>query len=184
MRLAILVCGLMLLASPLFAQKSSLLVPTPSSNKQMTRRSAPRAQAAVKAPTKPQDQADVKFNQQVSSTKQRLQQEERRLQGQFARLQKMRVVALEKQDQKELSRINRLEQQVVAGYQKRIGQILASTQTQIRATQVQVQSSQNGSTEAKQRTNTNSQYRNQQGRRSSQSTPKTSSARSRRMGQW
>ncbi len=194
MRLAILVCGFMLLASPLFAQKTNTRRPVRPS-KTTVRQSTPRTSAAAQLPSQSQGQDDAQLNRQVNSTRQRLQQEELRMQGKFAQLQKMRTVALEKQNQKELKRINQLEQQVVADYQKRVAQILINVETQIKATQIQVQASHDRSTKAKPTLASQGQRANkaqraskargqQQRRKSSQSTPQTSNSRTQWFGRW
>ena len=102
---------------------------------------------------------------------------------------------LEKQNQKELKRINQLEQQVVADYQKRVAQILTNAETQIKATQIQVQASHDQSTKAKPTLASQDQRANkaqraskargqQQRRKSSQSAPQTSNSRTQWFGRW
>jgi len=145
MRLAIFVCGFALVAGPVSAQ-TRLPAPSPQS---MMQRGTPQAKATTKAAAQVQAQANAQLNRQVSAVQQRLQQEEARLQGQFAQLQKMRGAALEKQNTKELDRIERLEKQVVAEYQKRVEQVLISAQTQIQATPIQVKGAQAQPTKAR-----------------------------------
>ena len=138
MRLTILVCGLVLISSPLFGQQSGIMLEAPP--QPVIMQSAPRVASQAGQPA--QEQVDSQLNRQVNVTQQLLQQEEARLQSQFAKLQQMRAAALKKQDKKELDRIERLEQQVVADYQKRVEQVLVSAQTQIQATPIHVQASQ------------------------------------------
>lgn len=125
MRLALILCGWLVIASPAFAQRTSGQ-PT----------LAPKAAQPAARPTESQaasmNQAtDQRLEQQVSTIQQRLQQEERRLQAQFAELAKMRAPAILKADQAALQRIEQLEQQVVADYQKRVEQILAGGEQKI-----------------------------------------------------
>jgi len=142
MRLAILVCGFAFIAGPVFAQKSGVNMPAPSPEP-MLLRSAPHAQKlagnAVQATSQDSDQH---LDRQVSATQQLIQAEERRLQSQFAQIEKLRSAAIDKQDQKELARIEQIEKQVVAEYQKRVEQILLGAQAQIQATTVHVQTGQ------------------------------------------
>ena len=144
MRLVMLVCGLALVAGPVFAQKTDQLMPAPRPEVMQHGVIVAQGQTRNAAqPTPAKNQApDPHFNQQVSAAQQRLQQEEQRLHAQFAQIEKLRTVALEKQDQKELERINRLEQQVVAEYQKRVEQVLISSQTQIQPQPAQPQPTQ------------------------------------------
>lgn len=107
----------------------------------MLMRSAPHAQKLAGNATQVQGQpADRQFDRQVSATQQLIQAEERRLQSQFAQIEKLRNAAIDKQDQKELERLQRVEQQVVADYQKRVEQVLLGAQAQIQATTIHVQS--------------------------------------------
>jgi hypothetical protein len=136
------VCGLMLVAGSAFAQRTSPLMQAPApesirgaSRIQSTAQTAQANSAASK-------EADQHLNRQVSATQQLLQQEEKRLQTQFIQLQKLRAAALEKQDKKELDRIERLEKQVVADYQKRVERILINAQTMIQSKPIQVQPTQ------------------------------------------
>lgn len=137
MRLVAFVLGTLLIASPVFAQTAGGLLQAPSPEPMMLSR-APAKAVPIQAGKQAQGQADAQLNRQVTAVQQRLQQEETRLQAQFTQLQKMRAAALEKQDQKELERINGLEKQVVADYQKRVEQVLVSAQTQIQATPIHV----------------------------------------------
>ena len=138
MRLAIFVCGFALISGPAFGQQSGLMMEAPPQPVLMP--SAPKV--ASQGGVETQKQVDTQLNRQVNVTQQRLQQEEARLQSQFAKLQQMRAAALKKQDKKELDRIEQLEQQVVADYQKRVEQVLVSAQAQIQATPIHVRGSQ------------------------------------------
>ncbi|MGI6418360.1 MAG: hypothetical protein ACOX1P_22130 [Thermoguttaceae bacterium] len=136
MRLTLILFGLMFVASPALAQKTA---------NQPTL--APRVEQTAEEPTDSQatsvnQDTDRRLEQQVSAIQQRLQQEERRLQAQFAELAKMRAPAVSKADQATLQRIEQLEQQVVAEYQKRVEQILAGGEEKIPAQPVAASPSQ------------------------------------------
>lgn len=136
MRLTLILFGLMIVASPALAQKTA---------NQPTL--APRVAQTAEEPTDSQaasvnQDTDRRLEQQVSAIQQRLQQEERRLQAQFAELAKMRAPAVSKADQATLERIAQLEQQVVAEYQKRVEQILAGGEEKIPAQPVAASPSQ------------------------------------------
>ena len=73
---------------------------------------------------RPSQDSDPHFDRQVSATQQLIQAEERRLQSQFAQIEKLRSAAIDKQDQKELARLEQIEKLVVVEYQKRVEQIL------------------------------------------------------------
>lgn len=127
MRWILIAFGSMIVASPAFAQNASGQ-PT----------LAPRVAQAAAEPTEGQaavvnQNTDLRLEQQVNAIQQRLQQEERRLQAQFAELAKMRAPAVLKADQATLQRIEQLEQQVVAEYQKRVEQILSGGEEKIPA---------------------------------------------------
>lgn len=195
MRLAIIICGLALVASPAFSQTKDVFMPAPT--EPMMLQTATRTEAApLKAKAAKEQVSDPQLDRQVSATQQRIQLEERKLQAQFAQLDKMRNAAIDKQDQKELERIQRLEQQVVAEYQKRVEQILTGAQAQIQATTVHVQPNQTQQptlapqpTKSTRATQTGQarpqaagtakpQATQQQTRKPSQSTQKSSSSRS------
>ncbi len=147
MRLAILLCGIAFMTSPVFAQTSEFM-PAPAPEPMMLR-NAPHAQrlAGKAAPAAVHD-PDPQLDRQVSATQQMIQAEERRLQSQFAQIEKLRSAAIDKQDQKELARIEKIEKQVVIDYQKRVEQILLGAQAQIQATTVHVPAPQAQSNQA------------------------------------
>ncbi|MHB8897928.1 MAG: hypothetical protein ACYC6Y_04210, partial [Thermoguttaceae bacterium] len=137
MRLAILICSFALLVSPAFAQQSEDLMPAPT--EPMLLAKAPQAQKVpASAAQAVNQQSDQHFNRQVGATQQLIQAEERRLQSQFAQIAELRSAAIEKQDQKELARIEQIEKLVVVEYQKRVERILLSTQAQIQATTIHI----------------------------------------------
>ncbi len=205
MRLAIIICGFVLVANPAFAQRGNVPMPAPTPEP-MLMRSAPQAPKPVaKGVDEIQVQnheTDRRFDHQVNATQQLIQAEERRLQSQFAQIEKLRSAAIDKQDQKELERLQRVEQQVVAEYQKRVEQILLGAQAQIQATTVHVpapqtqsqqpqaaqqpagssrtqpQVIQNGQTRPQSTGAASSQAPQQQSRQPSQNSQKSSSSRS------
>ncbi len=141
MRLAIVICGFALVASPAFSQTKNVFMPAPT-EPMMLQTATRTAATPLKAAGAKAQVADPQLDRQVSATQQKIQLEERKLQSQFAQLDKMRTAAIDKQNQKELERIQRLEKQVVAEYQKRVDQILIGAQAQIQATTVHVQPNQ------------------------------------------
>ena len=138
MRLVIFVCGLALISGPAFGQQSGMMMDAPPQPVLMP--NAPKI--ASQGGTETQKQVDAHLNRKVNATQKLLQQEEARLQSQFAKLQEMRAAALEKQDKKELDRIEQLEKQVVADYEKRVQNIFLSAQAQIQATPIHVEGAQ------------------------------------------
>lgn len=138
MRLAIFVCGFALISGPVFGQQSGLMMEAPPQPVLMP--SAPKI--ASEGGAEAQKQVDTHVNRQVNATQQLLQKEEARLQSQFAKLQQLRAAALEKQDKNELDRIEKLEKQVVADYEKRVQRVFASAQAQIQATPIHVKGAQ------------------------------------------
>ncbi len=138
MRLAVLICSFAFIATPVFAQSGGEFMPAPSPEP-MLLRSAPHAQKLAGNAAQANAQvADPQLDRQVSATQQLIQAEERRLQSQFAQIEKLRSAAIDKQDQKELARIEKIEKQVAVDYQKRVEQILLGAQAQIQATTVHV----------------------------------------------
>ena len=183
MRLAILVCGFALIASPAFADRGSSLMPAPSPDP-MVLKGAPSAKkltkagaATVSAAAAKNRETSKQFDRQVNATQNQIQQEEQRLASQFAQIQKLRDAAIDKQDQKELERLQRVEQEVVKQYQKRVEQILASAQSQIQATTVHINAdgtqqtakAQSAQPTAQQPTQASPQQRSQPTRKSSNS---------------
>lgn len=185
MRLAILVCGFALIASPAFADRGSSHMPAPSPDPMVLKGTSgaqklTKTGAAVKSAAVAKNRETSKqFDRQVNATQNLIQQEEKRLASQFAQIQKLRDAAIDKQDQKELERLQRVEKQVVVQYQKRVEQILASAQSQIQATTVHINADGTQQTSKGQSAQPTAKKPTQASQQRSQPTRKSSNYRSR-----
>ncbi len=185
MRLAILVCGFALIASPALADRGPSHMPAPSPDP-MVLKSAPNAKkltkagaATVSAAAAKNRETSKQFDRQVNATQYQIQQEEKRLASQFAQIQKLRDAAIDKQDQKELERLQRVEQEVVKQYQKRVEHILTSAQSQIQATTVHINADGTQQTAKGQSAQPTAKKPTQASQQRSQPTRKSSNSRSR-----
>jgi len=141
MRLALVCCGLMMLASPALAQRAAPQQPArlqgtpgrsvqaatpaaPAAPRPSATRAAPTTSPAPAAPVVT-DSSEALVDQQVGAMQQRLQQEERQLQARLAHFAKMREAAFQKRDDRALQQIEQLERQAVQAYEARVNQIIA-----------------------------------------------------------
>jgi len=103
-------------------------IPTPNIEPVPTPKADPISQPQV-AELSPEDlreakRLESKVNRQVQNLQVQLEREEKSLEQNLASFNKRREVALEKADEKELKRIEQLEQTAVASYEKRIQRLM------------------------------------------------------------
>lgn len=167
MRLVVFVCGVALISGPAIAEEMGVMMQAPP--QPVIMQTSPRiasqgdGQLTSQQGKVAQKQVDAQLNRQVNVTQQQLQKEEARLQSQFGQLQQMRAAALEKQNKAELERIEQLEKQVVADYQKRVEKILVSAQTQIQATPIHIKGTETQQQPTKASSSKSNQSRSQSG---------------------
>ena len=118
MRIALLICGTLLLTHPVAAQRRASQ-PTPAPEQRISEQ---QFQARVAA----SDAAEQQVKRQLSSVEARLAEEERRLQLRLNEIANMRADALKKEDAKRLRDAEALEKQAFATYEARMQQLLGA----------------------------------------------------------
>ena len=126
MRLAaLLFCSLFVLTNTVMAQdEAPTSAPTEAKATDKKLNITSLLAQAIKRPSTPNTSAESTLENQIDAVQLRLQNEEKKLKTRFVQLGKMREQALQKNDQKQLNRVEELEKKALRDYEQRIGAIM------------------------------------------------------------